>query len=108
RPRRWYAQRLGLEPVEEREGGLRYRCGGTEFVVFASTGRASGDHTQMGFTVPDLDLAVTQLRERGVEFEGEIIEVPGNYPSTGASGERATWFRDSEGNLLGLGQYSYD
>lgn len=108
RARRWYAQSLGLEPVEEREGGLRYRCGGTEFVVFASTGRASGDHTQMGFTVPDLDRAVAELWERGVEFESEIVEVHGNYPSTGASGERATWFRDSEGNLLGLGQYSYD
>ncbi|MEU4434081.1 VOC family protein [Nocardia rhamnosiphila] len=108
RARSWYARRLGLEPVEEREGGLRYRCGGTEFVVFASAGRASGDHTQMGFTVPDLDSAVAQLRERGVEFESEIVEVRGHYPSTGASGERATWFRDSEGNLLGLGQYVYD
>lgn len=27
----------------------------------------------------------------------------GNYPSKG-SGERAAWFRDSEGNLLGIAQ----
>ena len=33
-----------------------------------------------------------------------IAEVDGNYPSSGASGERAAWFRDSEGNLLGIGQ----
>jgi hypothetical protein len=26
------------------------------------------------------------------------------YPSAGGGGERAAWFRDSEGNLLGLGQ----
>jgi len=32
-----------------------------------------------------------------------IAEVEGNYPSAGV-GERAAWFRDSEGNLLGLGQ----
>lgn len=108
RARRWYADRLGLEPAEERDGGLRYLCGGTEFVVFASTGKASGDHTQMGFTVPDLDLAVEDLRKRGVEFEGDIVEVRGHYPSSGASGERAIWFRDSEGNLLGLGQYLYN
>ena len=107
RARTWYADKLGLEPVEERDGGLRYLCGGTEFVVFASTGVASGTHTQLSFTVPDLDLAVEGLTERGVVFDGDIVEVTGHYPSTGASGERATWFRDSEGNLLGMGQYVY-
>jgi len=39
RARRWYADALGLEPVEERPGGLRYRCADNEFVVFASTGK---------------------------------------------------------------------
>jgi hypothetical protein len=33
-----------------------------------------------------------------------ITEVEGNYPSKGGRGERAIWFRDSEGNMLGAGQ----
>jgi hypothetical protein len=33
-----------------------------------------------------------------------IAEIEGNYPSKGASGERDPWFRDSEGDLLGIGQ----
>jgi hypothetical protein len=33
-----------------------------------------------------------------------IAEVEGNYPSKGGIGELAAWFRDSEGNLLGIGQ----
>ncbi|MFD3841593.1 VOC family protein [Streptomyces sp. NPDC058642] len=33
-----------------------------------------------------------------------IADVEGNYPSKGARGERAVWFRDSEGNLLGVGE----
>jgi hypothetical protein len=33
-----------------------------------------------------------------------IAEVAGNYPSKGGVGELAAWFRDSEGNLLGIGQ----
>jgi hypothetical protein len=33
-----------------------------------------------------------------------IAEVQGNYPSQGGKGERAAWFRDSEGNLRGIGQ----
>lgn len=30
RARRFYAEKLGLEPSEERPGGLLYRCGGSE------------------------------------------------------------------------------
>ena len=105
RARRFYADSLGLEPVETREGGLRYEVDGSSFVVFASTGRASGDHTQMAITVPDIDAAVAELQRRGIEVEpGGVVEVTGHYPSTGATGERATWFRDSEGNLLGISE----
>ncbi|GAA0231452.1 VOC family protein [Actinomadura nitritigenes] len=113
RARRFYRDRLGLEAVEEREGGLRYLCGRTEFHLFLSSGNASGTATQMGFEVDDLDRVVAELRARGVEFEevdvpgfkveGEIVTVPGNYPSKGR-GERGAFFRDSEGNLLALGQ----
>jgi catechol 2,3-dioxygenase-like lactoylglutathione lyase family enzyme len=114
RARAFYAEKLGLEPVEERPGGLRYRCGAGSFVLFASTGAASGDHTQMAWEVDDVEAVVHRLRGRGVVFEevdvpglrtvGGIAEVEGNYPSSGGVGERAAWFRDSEGNLLGIGQ----
>jgi catechol 2,3-dioxygenase-like lactoylglutathione lyase family enzyme len=49
RARAFYAEKLGLEPVEERPGGLRYRCGNSYFAVFQSAGAASGTHTQMGW-----------------------------------------------------------
>jgi hypothetical protein len=32
-----------------------------------------------------------------------IADIEGNYPSKGIA-ERGAWFRDSEGNLLGIGQ----
>ena len=114
RARAFYAEKLGLEPVEERPGGLRYRCGGTVFSLFASAGAASGQATQMGWVVDDIEAAVAELRDRGVVFEDYdlpgiktvdgIAEVGGNYPSDGGIGERAAWFHDSEGNLIGLGQ----
>ena len=114
RARAFYAEKLGLEPVEERPGGLRYRCGNSCFVVFASAGAASGTHTQMAWEVDDLDAVVAELRARGVVFEeydlpglrtvDGIVEVAGNYPSRGGIGERGAWFRDSEGNLLCIGQ----
>jgi hypothetical protein len=56
---------------------------------------------------------LAELRGRAVVFEeydfpglttvNGIAEIEGNYPSKG-KGERGAWFRDSEGNMLGLGQ----
>ncbi|MBN6054893.1 VOC family protein [Nonomuraea sp. RK-328] len=114
RARRFYSERLGLDPVDERPGGLLYRCAGAEFVVFQSTGSSPGTFTQMAWEVDDIETVVSRLRRRGVVFEDVdvpgsrtrdgIAEVAGNYPSKGARGERGAWFRDSEGNLLGIGQ----
>ena len=104
RARAFYRDKLGLEPIEQREGGLRYCCAAGEFHLFLSSGAASGTATQMGFEVDDVDATIAELRARGVVFEVDgVVEAPDNYPSKG-TGERGNWFRDSEGNLLGLGQ----
>ena len=68
----------------------------------------------MSWEVTDLEATVAALRARGVVFEEYdlpglrtvqgIAQVAGNYPSRGGLGEKAAWFRDSEGNLLGVGQ----
>ena len=114
RARRFYAEKLGLELAEERPGGLLYRFGDCEFALFESGGTSSGAFTQLAFEVEDLEATVAELRERGVVFEeydlpgletvGGIAEVEGEYPSKGGKGERAAWFRDSERNMIGLGQ----
>jgi catechol 2,3-dioxygenase-like lactoylglutathione lyase family enzyme len=114
RARAFYSEKLGLDPVEERPGGLKYQTADGVFALFQTMGRPSGEHTQMAFEVDDIDAVVATLRERGVEFEevdlpglrtvDGIAEVEGNYPSSGGKGERAAWFRDSEGNLMGLAE----
>jgi hypothetical protein len=68
----------------------------------------------MAWGVDDLEETIAQLHERGVIFEeydvpglepaNGIAEVEGNYPSKGGVGEKAAWFKDSEGNLLAIGQ----
>jgi catechol 2,3-dioxygenase-like lactoylglutathione lyase family enzyme len=114
RARAWYSDKLGLEPSEERPGGLLYRCGSCEFALFESAGTSPGTFTQMGFEVDDLEATVAALKERGVVFEevdvpgletvDGIAQVAGNYPSKGGHGELAAWFRDLDGNMLGIGQ----
>jgi hypothetical protein len=68
----------------------------------------------MAWQVGDLDAVVAELRQRGVVFEqvdvpglrtiDGIAEIADNYPSADGGGERAAWFRDSEGNLHGISQ----
>lgn len=104
RARAFYRDKLGLEPVEERTGGLRYVCGSSEFHIFLSSGAPSGSATQMGFEVDDIAAAIAELRRRGVAVElAAPVQVGDNYPSKG-TGEFGNWFRDSEGNVIGLGQ----
>ena len=114
RARSFYSSKLGLESIEERPGGRRYRCGSGHFGLFQSSGTPSGSHTQMGWEVEDIEAIVKELRRRGVVFEeydlpglktiNGIAEITGNYPSNGGVGEKGAWFRDGEGNLLGIGQ----
>lgn len=114
RARKFYSEKLGLEPAEERPGGLLYTTAQGAFALFQSSGASRGEFTQMGWDVDDIEATVAELRDRGVEFEevdvpglktvDGIAEVAGNYPSKGGKGERAAWFRDSEGNLLGIGE----
>ncbi|HEY0747308.1 MAG TPA: VOC family protein [Steroidobacteraceae bacterium] len=113
RARRWYLEKLDLSPVEERQGGLRYLVGGGEFSLFLSSGQPRGDFTQLAITVDDIRATTAELRRRGVElldYDTEplvttdgIARVEGNYPTKGTA-ELGCWFRDSECNLISLGE----
>ena len=102
RARRFYVDTLGFRPTWEGPGYVRFECaGGSSFLVFASSGRASGDHDQCGWVVDDIEAEVADLRRRGIAFEefagatfvGGIRDDPAG---------RSAWFRDSEGNLLNV------
>jgi catechol 2,3-dioxygenase-like lactoylglutathione lyase family enzyme len=103
RARAFYAGRLGLEPVQELPGGLLYRLdGGGEFLLYTSSYRPGG-HTQAHVNVADLAPLVAELRSRGVVFEE--YDLPGLKTVDGvasAGPHRSAWFKDSEGNLIGL------
>ena len=104
----------GSRPLKNGLGDF-YTTAGVGLSPFSSpSGAPSGEFTQMAFEVTDLKATVAAMRARGVIFEeydlpglktvDGIAEVDGNYPSKGGVGELAAWFKDSEGNLLGIGQ----
>jgi catechol 2,3-dioxygenase-like lactoylglutathione lyase family enzyme len=107
RAKRFYADQLGLTPESEGPDGLFYRCGeGTRFLVFPSGGTASGTHTQMTWTTPTIEATVADLKGRGVVFEEYDTPAVKTINSVAALGQsKGAWFKDSEGNVLALGQF---
>jgi predicted enzyme related to lactoylglutathione lyase len=94
RARRFYADKLGLTATPgAAPGHYLYQCGGATFALYETSGRASGTHDQMVFSVSDLETVVRQLKARGVAFTGDIAE---------DERTRTAWFKDSEGNLLSV------
>jgi catechol 2,3-dioxygenase-like lactoylglutathione lyase family enzyme len=108
RARRFYEEKLGLRPTQDRQHGLRYELGnGSAMFLFPSTLTSRGGHTQAGIEVDDIHAAVRQLKSRGVTFEeytGDVETSDG--VATEPDGSTAAWFKDSEGNLLVLVQFS--
>ncbi len=106
RAKKFYAEKLGLHPATESPGALFYVIGnGTRFTLYPTPNANRGGHTQMGISVDDIDRTVAELRASGVAFEE--YEFPGlkTVGSIAQTGDvRAAWFKDSEGNLIGLVQ----
>lgn len=105
RAKKFYAEQLGLEPVSEDGTGVHFIVGGTRFRLFRSGGSASGSHTQLALTVRDVGAQVETLRERGLVFEE--YDYPNLKTVNGIADlgyARAAWFKDSEGNLVGVAQ----
>lgn len=103
---RFYADKLGLVPVRQESTRAWYETGeGTRFYLYRTSGRPSGSHTQIAFTVDDIDREVAELKRRGVEFQEYDLPNLKTVNSIATVGEdRAAWIRDSEGNVLGIAQ----
>ena len=77
RARKFYEEKLGLTPDQVTpDGGVVFRTGNTGFMVFPSSGKASGDHTQIALEVPDVEEAVKELKRNGVNPEEYVFSKP--------------------------------
>ena len=104
RAKRWYLDKLGLSPAAEEPGGVFYTLGGgTRFILYPTPNEARGGHTQLGLSTTDIEADVADLKAKGVVFEE--YDFPGlkTESSIAQTGDaRGAWFKDSEGNTLGL------
>jgi len=105
RAKAFYAERLGMTPTSEDKVGVHFVVGGTRLRLFKSGGSASGSHTQLALMVGDVAAQVNALRARGLQFEE--YDYPNLKTVDGIADlgyAKAAWFKDSEGNLLGIAQ----
>lgn len=104
----FYANVLGLKPVEKNIAGHLFDCGGGLIGLHQSPTAGSGQATCAWWTVDDVEGIVEDLKSRGVEFEQNYdlphVEQHGDVYVMGKT-ERAAWFRDPDGNTLGLGNF---
>ena len=104
RSRRWYADKLGWEPIREVPGTLIYQVGDSFFTLFATPNAGTAKNTVMNWNVTDLRAEAALLNGNGVTFEdydfGEFKTVDGimEDPAGGATG----WFKDPDGNTVAL------
>lgn len=97
--RQFYADAFGIEPYAERGDHLYYDVSGCRFMIFASSGRASGTHDQLGFVVADIRSAVDELGTRGID----VMRAPGTAePVMDFGPVQAAWLTDPDGNLINV------
>ena len=105
--RRFYEDVLGAHVVNEDPGGILYKAGDSYFSLYPTQFAGTAKHTLGAFMVRDVEAAMAALRAEGVTFEE--YDMPGLKTVNGIAelgGERGAWFKDPEGNILSVVEYS--
>ena len=106
RAKRFYTEMFGLTAESEAPEGIFFRSGDTRFLVFPSGGTASGTHTQLSWTVDDIESEVAALQARGVNFEEYDMPSLKTINGVALMGPvKIAWMKDTEGNLMSLAQF---
>ena len=101
----FYGETLGLTFLWENPASIRFRCGDKSDLSIFRRPSTVPEHTLAHFEVTDLESEVADLETRGIEFldysEGPL-HTTGHVAQLGPA--HAAWFRDADGNTLGLRQ----
>ena len=105
RAKRFYGETLGLTFLWENPASVRFGGGGGTQISVFRRGPSTADHTLSHFEVSDIDGVVRELESRDVTFidygDGPL-QTTGHIAQLGPA--RVAWFRDPDGNTLGLRQ----
>jgi catechol 2,3-dioxygenase-like lactoylglutathione lyase family enzyme len=103
RARRFYVESLGLSATDEM-GGLRLHLpDGVDVFVYPKPDHKAANFTVLNFIVEDIDVAVEELTNSGVEFEHYegALQTDDKGIFRGA-GPKIAWFKDPAGNIFSV------
>ena len=99
--RTFYHETLGIDVIEEEMGVLGLNMGEDERVIlYPKEDHEPASFTVLNFPVDNLERVMSELSERGVQFE--------LYPGTDekgvyhGDGPLMAWFKDPSGNILSV------
>jgi catechol 2,3-dioxygenase-like lactoylglutathione lyase family enzyme len=102
--KRFYGETLGLR-VSEQNGLLTLHIAGErDTLVYPKPNHEPASFTILNFPVPDIESAVDELAERGVQFE-RYAAMEADTDEKGifrGGGPLIAWFTDPAGNVLSV------
>jgi predicted enzyme related to lactoylglutathione lyase len=108
RAKPFYAGALGLPILAEDDFAVTFDLGeGMTIRLTDLPDHQAGQHTVLGWGVPDIRASVGELRGKGVTFriyEGFGQDADGIWTPPGG-GAQVAWFTDPDGNVLSLTQF---
>ncbi len=104
--RAFYEGVLGLRFVKDDGFALVLDANGIMVRVSQAPQFTPAQFTILGWEVTDIEKMVAQLREKGVHFERYgFIEQDDLGIWTAPTGDKVTWFKDPDGNVLSVSQH---
>jgi catechol 2,3-dioxygenase-like lactoylglutathione lyase family enzyme len=105
RAKAFYGETVGLTFLWETPFAARYSCGSASEISIFKRPPVTTEHTLAHFEVDDIEAEVKNLVANGVEFldytEGPLTTTD-HIAQLGPA--RGAWFRDPDGNTLGIRQ----
>lgn len=106
RAKTFYRDMLGLNELPSTMTGYaQFEAGAGTRLALYQRPPSQAEHTLACFEVDVIEATMNEMRDKGITFEE--YDMPGLKTDNGVAtmdNEKAAWFKDSEGNILGLSQ----
>ncbi len=103
RAKKFYQEKLGLKLVREDPSPGAVLQAGSSYIYLYQREQTKADHTEVAFTVDNIEASMKELRAKGIIFEE--YDMPGMKTVNGLftmDGYKAAWFKATEGNTLAI------
>lgn len=103
----FFKDKLGLKLVEEDEFALVFDSNGVRLRIAKVEAFTPTRFTVLGWSVENIEQSITEFEENEVElewFEGLDQDERGIF--TFPDGDQVAWFKDPDGNILSITQFS--